>query len=75
LSTVSTVQVLSLVNDYTAVALKYAADGHGDAFSASTHVVLADMGSTSTKLSVVTFHKVPHAEKSPAAPAGAKPMW
>jgi hypoxia up-regulated 1 len=55
-------KVLSLMNDHTAVALKYGIDHNVAALTEPENVLFYDMGSTSTRVSVVQFSAIPDKE-------------
>jgi molecular chaperone DnaK (HSP70) len=54
--------VLSLMNDHTAVALKYGIDHNVAALTEPQNVLFYDMGSTSTRASIVQFSAIPDKE-------------
>uniref|UniRef100_A0A6U6CFQ6 Uncharacterized protein n=1 Tax=Guillardia theta TaxID=55529 RepID=A0A6U6CFQ6_GUITH len=54
--------VLALMNDHTAVALKYGIDHNVASLTEPRNVVFYDMGSTATRVSVVQFSAIPDKE-------------
>lgn len=54
--------VLALMNDHTAVALKYGIDHNVHSLEEPLNVMFYDMGSTSTRASVVQFSSIPDKE-------------
>lgn len=55
-------KVLSLMNDHTALALKYGIDHNVAALTEPETVLFYDMGSTSTRASIVQFSAIPDKE-------------
>lgn len=55
-------KVLSLMNDHTALALKYGIDHNVASLTEPENVLFYDMGSTSTRASVVQFSAIPDKE-------------
>lgn len=55
-------KVLSLMNDHTALALKYGIDHNVASLTEPQNVLFYDMGSTSTRASIVQFSAIPDKE-------------
>lgn len=55
-------KVLSLMNDHTALALKYGIDHNVASLAEPENVLFYDMGSTSTRVSIVQFSAIPDKE-------------
>jgi len=56
---IARLNVLALITDHAAVALKYGVDNSVEKLKKPQNVLFYDMGSTSTRASIVTFSSIP----------------
>jgi len=61
-ASIAGLNVLSIMNDHTAVALKYGIDHNVASLTEPQNVLFYDMGSTATRASVVQFSSIPDKE-------------